>query len=130
MRKPGAVSATDPSTPDEFFAGHPERMAVFEHIQSVLQSLGPLEVRVSRSQVAFRRRRGFAYLWTPQQYLGERAAGLVLAVALGREDRSPRWKQVAHPAPRQWLHHLVLHGAEDIDAEVVDWLREAADRAE
>lgn len=48
--------------PEDFFAGHPDAYAVFEKVRSVLDGLGTVEVRTSKSQVAFRRRRGFAYL--------------------------------------------------------------------
>jgi hypothetical protein len=115
--------------PEEFFAGRPGALAVFERVRSVLDGLGPVEVRASKSQVAFRRRRGFAYLWLPGRYLSKPAAEVVLSIALGRHDPSGRFKEVAHPAPAEWMHHLELHDAGDVDDEVVGWLREAADRA-
>lgn len=115
--------------PEEFFAGRPGAWAVFERVLSVLEGLGPVEVRTSRSQVAFRRRRGFAYLWLPGRYLAKPTAEVVLSIALGRHDPSGRFKEVAHPAPAQWMHHLELHVPADVDDQVVGWLREAADRA-
>ena len=39
----------------DFLAGHPDAYAVFENVQSVLEGLGAVEVRASKSQVAFRR---------------------------------------------------------------------------
>ncbi|MQA07525.1 MAG: hypothetical protein GEU98_03050 [Pseudonocardiaceae bacterium] len=90
---------------------------------------GPFEVRVSKSQVAFRRKRGFAYLWLPGQYLAKPAVDVVLSIALGRHDESERFKEVVHPAPAHWMHHLELRDAGDLDDEVAGWLREAADRA-
>lgn len=95
---------------------------------SVLQGLGGCSIRVTRSQAAFRRRRGFAYLWLPGRYLRRPSAEVVLSVALRRRDPSPRWKEVAHPARAHWMHHLV-HDPADIDSEVAGWLREAAERA-
>jgi Domain of unknown function (DUF5655) len=115
--------------PNDFFAGHPDARAVFEKVRAVLNRLGPLEVRTSKSQVAFRRRRGFAFLWLPGRYLSKPTAQVVLSIALGRHDPSGRFKEVAHPAPAQWMHHLEIYGADDIDDEVIGWLREAADRA-
>lgn len=112
-----------------FFAGHPVAQAVFDRVRSVLADAGGCTVRVSRSQVAFRRRRGFAYLWLPGQYLARPAADVVLTVALGRHDGSPRWKQVVHPSRAHWIHHLEVHDPADIDEEVAGWLREAAGRA-
>jgi Domain of unknown function (DUF5655) len=115
--------------PEDFFAGNPDARAVFEKVRSALNELGPIDVRASKSQVAFRRRRGFAFLWIPGRYLSKPTAEVVLSIALGRPDRSPRFKEVVHPAPSQWMHHLELRDAGDIDDEVVGWLREAADRA-
>jgi hypothetical protein len=86
-------------------------------------------VRTSKIQVAFRRKRGFAYLWLPGQYLETPPAEVVLSIALGRHDPSRRFKEVAHPAPARWMQHLELHDAGDIDDQVVGLLREAADHA-
>jgi hypothetical protein len=54
---------------------------------------------------------------------------VVLSIALGRRDDSPRWKEVAHPSPKHWIHHLEVRDLADIDDEVAGWLREAAERA-
>jgi hypothetical protein len=91
--------------------------------------MGPLEVRVSKSQVAFHRPRGFAWVWRPGQYLRNPGAPAVLSIALGRRDPSPRWKEVVHPSRRHWIHHLEVSDVDAIDDEVVGWLREAAERA-
>jgi len=104
-------------------------MAVYERVRGVLRELGPVEIRASKSQIAFRRRRGFAYLWLPGQYLRKPAAELVLSFSLGRHDASPRFKEVVHPSPTHWMHHLEVDGPDDIDGEVVAWLTEAAERA-
>lgn len=117
-------------TPEDFFAGHPLGLAVYDRVSSALARLGPVSVRVSKSQVAFRRRRGFVFLWLPGQYLRNPGADVVLSVALGRRETSPRFKEVAHPAPRQWIHHLEIHDVTDLDDEVLAWLSEAADRAD
>lgn len=123
------MTDSPPSTPEEFFTGHPLGMAVFDRISGLLHDEAPYEVRVSKSQVAFRRRRGFAYLWLPGQYLRAPAASLVLSIVLGRADLSPRFKEVVHPAPSHWMHHLEIQAVGDIDGEVAAWLHEAAARA-
>jgi len=104
-------------------------LAVYFRVRSVLEQLGPVDIRTSQSQVAFRRARGFAYLWLPGQYLAKPAADVVLSFALGRPDPSPRLKEVVHPSPGHWMHHLEVDDADDIDDEVVGWLREAAARS-
>jgi hypothetical protein len=115
--------------PEEFFAGSPLGSAVHDRVTAVLDGVGGAEVRVSASQVAFRRRRGFAWLWLPGRYLRDPAAEVVLSVSLGRADPSPRWKEVAHPSRLHWVHHLELRDPAEVDDEVAGWLREAAERA-
>jgi hypothetical protein len=129
--KPPACQAGDVGTAQragEFFAGHPDGQAVAAAVERAVDDLGPHEVRISRSQVAFRRRTGFAYLWRPGQYLSS-GAPAVLSLALPREVPSERWKEVVHPAADVWMHHLELSTPDEVDAKVLAWLREAYDRA-
>jgi hypothetical protein len=113
---------------DAFFAVRPVALSTFRAVHGIAASLGPVTVRTSRSQVAFARRRGFAWLWLPPEWVRD-PADVVLSVALGREDASSRWKQVVHPTPRHWMHHLEVRDAAEIDDEVAAWLREAFERA-
>lgn len=117
--------------PDEagFFTGHPEAWKIYLAVRSMVQSVGPSLVRVSTSQVAFRRRRGFAYVWMPGRWLRHPASEVVLSVALGRPDPSPRFKQVAHPAKGIWIHHLEVRHVAALDDEVERWIREAYETA-
>jgi hypothetical protein len=115
--------------PEELFAGHPVALAILARVRSALENLGPVEIRASKSQVSFRRLRGFAYLWVPGQYLKRPGADVVLSFALGRRAESQRFKEIVHPSPKHWMHHLETHDVDDVDDDVVGWLREAADRA-
>ena len=54
----------------------------------------------------------------------------VLSFALSRELDSPRIKQVAHPAPTVWMHHVELRGPAEVDDEIRSWLAEAYANAE
>jgi hypothetical protein len=112
-------------TLDEFFAGQEQSKQLFEAVRRLVEDLGATEIRVSKSQVAFRRRRGFAWAWKPEQFLKRKAAPLVLSVSLPRRDESPRWKQIVEPYPGRFMHHLELYETSDIDEQVRGWLWEA-----
>jgi hypothetical protein len=117
----------EPVEAEVYFAGRPVAAAVHERVLRLLAEAGTaVEVRVTRSQVAYLAGRGFAYLWVPGQYLRGDAAPAVLSVVLPRSDASPRWKQVVHPTSRLWMHHLEVRDPADLDDEVQDWLLEAA----
>lgn len=54
---------------DAFFAGHPESRRIFDALHAAVRTIGSADVRVTKSQVAFRRKQGFAAAWMPDQYL-------------------------------------------------------------
>jgi len=114
---------------DEFFAGNPLGRAAFDRVADLLAGFTDSTVTVSRSQVAFRRRRAFAWLWLPGRWVARPSTDVVLSVSLGRHDRSPRFSEVVHPTRAHWMHHLELTDLADVDEEVAGWLREAAERA-
>lgn len=116
------------STPEEFLAGNQVGLDTYARVMSALRRTHPdVTVRVSRSQVALRRRRGFAYLWVPGRYLRHPAAPVVLSVASASRIASERFKEVVHPGP--WVHHLEVTDADQVDDEVLGWLTAAAEEA-
>lgn len=112
-------------TVDDFFAGQSEARSIFEGLRQAVEARGPVEIGVTKSQIAFRRKRAFAWAWMPGTYLRGKVAPLVLTVALRRRDPSPRWKQIVEPAPGCFTHHLELYYVGEIDDEVRAWLEEA-----
>lgn len=46
----------------DFFAGYPEAVQIHDGVRALVERIGPSSLRVTRSQVGFRRRTGFAYL--------------------------------------------------------------------
>ncbi len=117
--------AEDPTrTPEDLFRGFPEGLAICQEVARVVDSLGGTSMAVTKSQVAFRRRRGFAYVWRPGQYVANDVPA-VLSIALPHEVTSDRFKSVAHPAPTTWMHHLELTDVGEVDAQVRAWLEEA-----
>ena len=112
-------------TLDEYFNGNNVSREIFDCLRERIESMGPFELVVQQSQVAFRRNKAFAYAWMPGKYLGGRGAPLVLTVPLRRRDPSPRWKQIVEPAPGRFTHHMELHSLNDIDDQVCGWLQEA-----
>lgn len=122
------TSAAGPLTAEGLFAGRRAALEARDRVLEVLAGVGDVEERVQSSQLAYWRTHGFAYLWLPDQYLGHADAEVVLTIVLGRQDASPRWKQVVHPSPHHWVHHLEVDEAREIDDEVVAWLLEAVGR--
>lgn len=115
-----------PSSRDlgDFFDGRPDSHAVFAAVRAAVDAVGPAEIRVGRSQLAFRRRVGFAYAWIPGRYLRSDVP-LVLTIGLRRRDGSLRWKEVVEPRPGRFTHHLELRAVSEVDDAVRAWIAEA-----
>ena len=111
-------------SPEDLFEGFPATLAVLGELERAVSDLGEISVRVTKSQVAFRRRKGFAYLWRPGQYLASDVPAVV-SIALDHEVESERFKEVAHPAPTVWMHHLEIRDPGEVDDEVRGWLADA-----
>jgi hypothetical protein len=116
-------------TLEEFFAGYAESRRLFDALEPEIDRLGAVEMRVTKSQVAFRRRKAFAWAWIPEKHLHREAAPLVLSLAFGARHPSKRWKQIVEPAPGRFMHHLELRTPGEIDDEVRAWLRAAWEAA-
>ena len=116
-------------TLDEFFAGHEGSRPIFEALRGAIEDLGLVEIRITKSQVAFCREKAFAWAWIPDRYLHGKHAPLVLTLGFRQRDASPRWKEIVELKPGRFTHHLELYSTTDIDDEVRAWLRAAWDAA-
>jgi hypothetical protein len=112
-------------TLEEFFEGQELSRQLFDALRDMIEKLGPVELRVTKSQIAFRQDRAFAWAWMPGKYLRRKAAPLVLSISLPDRDASPRWKSIVEPAPGRFMHHLELYTIDEIDDEVRAWLQAA-----
>jgi Domain of unknown function (DUF5655) len=112
-------------TLDEFFKGYKESRRLFDALVSVIKTIGPAEFRVTKSQIAFRRSKDFAWVWIPGKYLRGRTAPIVLTLSFSKRDTSARWKEIVEPAPGRFTHHLELYSINEIDNQVRDWLLDA-----
>jgi hypothetical protein len=122
------MAGNQPSVED-YFADRDFSRQLFSAVRAALEQTGPAEMRISKSQIAFRRRRGFAWVWIPGRYLRGDTAPLVLSLALPFRDPSPRWKQVVEPYPGRFMHHLELREPNEIDDQVRIWLKRPWDNA-
>jgi hypothetical protein len=102
---------------------------LFNALAKEIARFGKASVRVSKSQVAFRRKKNVAVVWMPSMYLEKAASPLVLTLSFECEDKSPRWKEIVQVSPNRFTHHLELHQVKDINAQVKGWLHAAWEAA-
>jgi len=112
-----------------FSEGHEVSCRIFDALRDAIIAIGPVDIRSTTSEVAFRRRSGEAFAWVPHMYRRKGGLPLTLTVGLRRRDRSPRWAQVVEGSAGRFEHDLPLYCEADLDDEVREWLREAWEQA-
>lgn len=118
-------------TPDIlFFFNHdPAALPLYEAFESrVLAEVGNVAIRVQKTQITYTNPRVFAAV----SFLPVRRKALrpdhYITVTLGLNRRldSPRVDAASEPCPARWTHHLLISSPEEIDGELLEWVREAA----
>lgn len=83
-------------------------------------------VKVQKTQISFYDRRLFAAASLPvRRRKGWPERCLLVSFGLSRRVDSPRIAAAVEPYPNRWTHHVIAASEEDIDGELMDWLREA-----
>ncbi len=112
-----------------FFEKKPGALPIYEALMEELEkACGSFQVQVKATQISFFRRRMFACASFNRVRPGIKGDFLTVTFGLGYQAHSPRLI-VTEPYPGRWTHHAVLAGPEEIDPELLGWLREAYDFA-
>jgi hypothetical protein len=98
----------------------PEVVATFRKLVAAARRNGPVSVLPEKSRIAFHVRMSFAAFTLKKRWIDGH-------VVLARRRESARFRSVQVFSPRNVLHTFRLARPEDVDDEVVAWLREAYD---
>ena len=112
-----------------FFEKDPAALELYEVFETkVLAAVGNVAIRVQKTQITFTNPRVFAAVsllpvrkkpQRPEHYM-------TVTLGLPRQLESSRVDAVSEPYPTRWTHHLMIVSAEEIDGELMDWVKEAA----
>jgi uncharacterized protein (DUF1697 family) len=113
-------------TIEKLFEGRPAAFRLFEVVRKYLESLGPVEVSPSKTQVSFGLRTKFAWVWLPQMWIKKQPEdSITVTFDAPAQIKDRRIKQSVQPRPGRWTHHVVIRKPSDLDASVKRWLKEA-----
>lgn len=115
-----------------FFDGHPAELALYEALFRRMDGAFPEgTVKVQKSQIRFYGRHLFAAASLPVRRRKDwPKMCLMVTVGLPYRLDSPRVVAASEPYPGRWTHHVLVTEADQIDEELMGWLREAWDFAE
>jgi len=107
-------------TVDEFFRKKaPAHKKLYRAFLKVVRKCGPVKVNVNKSRISFQARVRFAGIPRVTK------DGLVGGFWLKHRIHSPRFTRVEFLPPNNYIYQFRIARDEDLDAEVLAWLREA-----
>lgn len=110
-----------------FFDGRPLELAMYQTLFRSLETAFPeASVRVQKTQISFYGRHLFAAVSLPvRRRKGWPEHCIVVTIGLSHRLESPRIAVAVEPYHNRWTHHVLVSGEEQIDGELLDWLKEA-----
>ena len=113
-------------TIEGLFEGRPQAFRLFLAVRRYIESVGPVEVAATKTQVSFGVKTKFAWVWLPQLWIKKRPQeSITLAFDLDSEVKDARIAAAVEPSPGRWTHHVVIDRESDLDDKVKGWLRQA-----
>lgn len=113
-----------------FFDGRMTALPLYEVFErKVLTELSGVNVKVQKTQITFFNRRNFAFVsFLPVRKAKERPKTyIVVTFGLGHRIESPRIDAAVEPYPNRWTHHVLVSSVEEINDELMGWIKEASD---
>ena len=114
-----------------FFEGKLQERELYEALFARMEQVFPdASVKVQKSQISFYHKHLFAAVSLPlrrRKDWPERC--IVVTIGLARPLESTRAAVKVEPYPGRWTNHVLLAQKEEIDEELLGWLREAYDFA-
>lgn len=112
-----------------FFNRDPAALPLYAAFETrVLAEVDNVTIKVQKTQITFTNPRVFAAVsllpvrkkaCRPDHYI-------TVTLGLNRRLTSSRVDAASEPYPARWTHHLLIASPEEIDGELMEWVREAA----
>jgi hypothetical protein len=93
-------------------------IAVFREFARLVRRCGRVRVVPEKTRIAFQVRMSFAAV-------SLRRDGIAGHVVLARRLENPRFTKIETISPRNHVHSFRIHSPEELDGEVLAWLRKA-----
>ena len=112
-----------------FFDRFPAELELYRAFSEQMERVfDQARVKVQKSQISFYGRHLFAAASLPiRRKKGWPEHCLIVTFGLGRKLDSARIAVAVEPYPGRWTHHMLISRAEEIDGELMEWVREAAE---
>ena len=114
----------------QFFDRHPDALPLYEKFEKCVEDFVPeVRIKVQKTQISFYNRHMFACVSFARVRKKRDCPDCYIVVTFGLKHRaeSPRIDIATEPYPNRWTHHILISEPDEIDDELMGWIREAAD---
>lgn len=112
-----------------FFNEHMDALPLYQRLEAlILEQIPDVRIKVSKTQIGFFNKRGFAFVSFNSCRRAKDRPETWVTVTFGLAFRvdDPRIDVATEPYPNRWTHHVTVSRAEDMDGQLLGWIREAA----
>ena len=112
-----------------FFNEKPTAIPLYEAFaKRVLVEIDNVSVKVQKTQISFSNKHNFAFVsFLPVRKAKQRPETYItVSFGLRYKKDSPRIDAASEPYPNRWTHHMLISSEEEIDNELMGWIKEAA----
>lgn len=112
-----------------FFEGHLVALPLYENLEErIVSEIDDVRIKVQKSQISFYNKHMFACVSFARVRKKKDCPESYIVVTLGLEHKaeSSRIDIATEPYPNRWTHHLLISEPDEIDEELMGWIKEAA----
>ena len=112
-----------------FFDGKPSALPLYEAFrQKVFAEISDVNIKAGKTQISFSNKHNFAFVsFLPVRKAKDRPDSyIVVTFGLKHKIESPRIEAAVEPYPNRWTHHVLVAEEEEIDDELMAWVKEAS----
>ena len=112
-----------------FFNEKPEALPLYEAFaQRLFAEIDNVTVKVQKTQISFSNKYNFAVVSLLPVRRAKERPETYITVSFGLQYRkeSSRIDAASEPYPNRWTHHMLIFSVEEIDDELMGWIKEAA----
>ena len=105
---------------DHFEGKHSEVQNIYEKLIRSVSKFGPVKIEPKKTSIHLGNRFGFAGVYTRQNYIN-------LEIHLSHKLQSPRIAKVEQASTNRYHHTIRINSTNEVDNELIFWLKEAYD---
>lgn len=113
-----------------FFDKNTDALLLYEQFEKrILSEIEEVNIKVQKTQITFVNRHIFSCVSFIRVRKKKDCPSPYIVVTFGLQHKveSPRIDVVVEPYPNRWTHHVLISKIEEIDDELMGWIKEASD---